>query len=71
MSELNYNKIISAIPAGHGHRLITIQYHSKQYSAVTNNMPLFDKFNSKEYGWKTAGNELYDFVKMKNGLIKL
>ena len=55
-------------PNGHGHYKVTIQHQGKTYHAITCNMPLVDKFQSKQYGWKKAGNDLYDYVKLKNNL---
>ena len=55
-------------PSGHGHYRVTIKHLNQEYHAVTDNMPMIDRFKSKEYGWKKAGNDLYDFVKRKNGL---
>ena len=55
-------------PSGYGQYKVTIQHRGKTYHAITSNMPLVDKFKSKEFGWKKAGNDLYDYVKRKNGL---
>ena len=55
-------------PHGHGHYKIYIQYNKKTYSAVTSCMPWIDQFKSKERGWKTAGEYLYNYVKKQNNL---
>lgn len=68
MSNLNYKKITSNTPVGYGHREICITYYGKQYCAVTTNMPATDLLQTKEFGWKTAADNLYDEVKRKNNL---
>lgn len=56
------------MPNGHGHYRITIKHLGKEYHAITSNMPLVDRFQSREFDWKKAGCDLYDYVKRKNGL---
>ena len=68
MADKNYNKIVGACPAGYGQKIITILYFGKQYSAHYTCMPIWDKFNSKELGWKQAGNEIYNYIKRANNL---
>ena len=67
-------RIISAIPSGYGHKKVTIEYRNKLYSAVTNNMPLYDAYNSdtvtvkQEKAQKRAEKELIRWVKTQNNL---
>jgi len=66
--------IYSTLPAGHGHRKITIEYRGKLYSAATSDMPTWDAFNStaftqKQWAYKNrAEKQLIRFVKSKNNL---
>lgn len=61
--------------AGYGHKRVTIQFSDgKQYSAVTDNMPLVDsykrdRFTTKdEREYRSARIHLIRFVKERNGL---
>lgn len=63
------------MPSGYGHKKVTIEYfNGKHYSAVTNNMPCFDAYNSEvitrkdETTQKAAEKQLIRFVKDANGL---
>lgn len=53
---------LSFISAGYGQKTITITYYGKKISAHYTCMPIFDLWHSGERGWKTAGNQMYDFV---------
>ena len=64
-----YQRIVSNRLVGYGHRKITVKYRGEQYSAITTSMDITDKYSSEERGWKTAGNQLYYYVLMKNNLI--
>jgi hypothetical protein len=61
-----YERIEKMLPSGHGHWRIWVRHYGKTISAVTNNMPTFDEFRSKERGWKKAGSILYNEVVRKN-----
>lgn len=68
-------KITSIMPSGHGHKEVTIQYtNGKEYSAVTNNVPLIDAYNSdsstvkEDREKKRATNQLIRMVKDENNL---
>jgi hypothetical protein len=71
-------QIISTLPSGYGHKEIKIRYsNGKEYSAVTNDMPVFDDYNRddselftrKDYAdQKRAEKSLIWFVKNQNEL---
>lgn len=65
-----YDKIEVVSPSGYGHYDVVVSYYGKSITAPTNNMPLIDKYLSGDRGWKTAGNQLYDFVVYTNKLQK-
>ena len=62
----NYNKIESVSPSGHGHYEVVVRRYGKIITAITSNMVLIDKYKSYDHGYKTAGNQLYDFVVYTN-----
>lgn len=70
MSNTSHDKIVSIIPAENGKNLITIQFYTKTFSAITSDTALCKKYKSREYGWKQAGDDLYQYVKACNNLLK-
>lgn len=68
-------EITSVMPSGYGHKKVTIQFRDgKEYSAVTDNMPLVDSYNrdiftsKDEREYRSARYHLIRFVKERNGL---
>jgi hypothetical protein len=61
-----YEKIYSITPEGYGQKRVTVEHYGKLIHAHYTEMPTLDLFNSKERGWKAAGNSIYDFVVYKN-----
>lgn len=64
-----YERIYRVSPSGHGHYNITVEYYGRLITATTSDMPTLDKYKSDERGWKTAGNNLYDFVVRSNVVV--
>jgi hypothetical protein len=68
-------KEINLRPSGHGHYRVTIEFRGKQYSAITDNMPLVDAYKNNEgrenqggYTKIQASNALFNHVKQANNL---
>ena len=68
-------EIVSVMPSGYGHKKVTIQFRDgKEYSAVTDNMPLVDSYRrdiitaKDEREYRSARYHLIHFVKERNNL---
>lgn len=68
-------EITSVMPSGYGHKKVTIQFRNgREYSAVTDNMPLVDSYRrdiitaKDEREYRSARIRLIRFVKERNGL---
>jgi len=69
-------RIVSIVPSGYGHKKVTIEFRDgKEYSAVTDNMPLVDEYNAETFGicqeknQRRATRRLIDIVKQRNLLV--
>ena len=69
------SEIVSISTSGFGHKKVTIRYNNgKEYSAVTDNMPLVDSYRrdiitaKDEREYRSARVRLIRFVKERNGL---
>ena len=57
-----YQRIISILPAGPGQKIVKIEYRNQILTGYYTCMPVFDRYNSEERGWKTAAAQIYDAV---------
>jgi hypothetical protein len=62
----NYLKILSIYPSGYGQKTITVLFYGKELRGHYTEMPTYDLFNSREKGWKTAGNRIYKYIVTNN-----
>jgi hypothetical protein len=65
-------KNLTLSPSGHGHYKVTITYYGKQYSTITNDMPLVDAYKSEKGEHRTTPTQasvmLFNEVKKANNL---